>query len=48
VEHTSRYGGLLHLKASHTRVFQYGLKISGGVTAAGAYGTIAEVTSGSH
>jgi hypothetical protein len=30
--HTSRSGGLLHLEASHARVFQSGLKTGGGAT----------------
>jgi hypothetical protein len=45
VGHVSRSGGLLHLKASHTRVFQSGLKTGGGVTMGGARGIIAEVAS---
>jgi hypothetical protein len=44
VGHTSRSGSLLRLEASHARVSQSGLKTSGGVTAGGARGTIAEVT----
>jgi hypothetical protein len=43
--HTSRSGGLLHVKASLTRVSQSGLKTSGGVTAGGARGTITKVAS---
>jgi hypothetical protein len=29
VRHTSKYSGLLHVKASLTRIYQSGLKISG-------------------
>jgi hypothetical protein len=47
VGHVSRSGGLLRLEASHTRVFQSGLKTGGGTTAGGACGTMAEVVSGS-
>jgi hypothetical protein len=47
VGHTSRSGGLLHLKASHARVSQSVLKTSGGATAGGACGTITKVVSGS-
>jgi hypothetical protein len=47
VGHASRSDGLLHLKASHVRVFQYGLKTDGGATAGGAHGTIVNVASGS-
>jgi hypothetical protein len=43
VGHTSLSNGLLHVKASMTRVFQTGLKTSGGVTAGGARDTITEV-----
>jgi hypothetical protein len=45
VGHASRSSGLLRLKASQTRVSQYGLKTGGGTTAGGARGTIAEVAS---
>jgi hypothetical protein len=40
-----RFGGLLHLKASHIRVSQSGLKIDEGVTIGDAYGIIVEVAS---
>jgi hypothetical protein len=43
--HTSRYGGLLHLEASHHRVSQSGLKTGGGTMAGGACDIIAEVAS---
>jgi hypothetical protein len=46
VGHTSRSSGLLHLEASHARVFQCYLKTGGCVTAGGARGTITEVASG--
>jgi hypothetical protein len=45
--HTSRSGGLLHLKASRARVFQSGLKTGRGATAGGARDTITDVASGS-
>jgi hypothetical protein len=45
VGHTSRFSGLLHVKASLARVFQSGLKTSGGAMMGGARGTIAEVAS---
>jgi hypothetical protein len=45
VGHMSRSSGLLHVKASRARVFSSGLKTSGGATAGGARGTIAEVAS---
>jgi hypothetical protein len=45
--HTSRSSGLLHKEASQARVSQCGLKTSGGATAGGVRGTIAEVTCGS-
>jgi hypothetical protein len=45
VGHASRFSGLLHMKASRTRVFQSGLKTGGGTTAGGARGTITEVAS---
>jgi hypothetical protein len=41
--HALRYSGLLRVEASLTRVSQSGLKTSGGVTAGGARGTVAEV-----
>jgi hypothetical protein len=44
-EDTSRFSGLLRVKASLARVSQSGMKIGGGVTAGGARGTIAEVAS---
>jgi hypothetical protein len=47
VRHISRSGGLFDLEASHTRVFQSGLKTDGGATTGGECGTIAEVRSGS-
>jgi hypothetical protein len=47
VGHVSRSSGLLHVEASRARVFQSGLKTSGGVTAGGARGTITEVVSSS-
>jgi hypothetical protein len=43
VGHALRSSGLLHVEANRPRVSQYGLKTSGGVTAGGACGTIAEV-----
>jgi hypothetical protein len=45
VEHALRSSGLLDVKASLVRVSQSGLKTSGGATASGARGTIAEVVS---
>jgi hypothetical protein len=45
VGHTSRSNGLLHVEASLTRVFQFGLKTGGGATVGGAHGTITEVAS---
>jgi hypothetical protein len=42
-EHVSRSSGLLHMKASRVRIFQFGIKTGGGTTAGGARGTIAEV-----
>jgi hypothetical protein len=45
VGHTSRYSGLLHVEASRARIFQFGLKTSGGATADGAHGSIIEVVS---
>jgi hypothetical protein len=47
VGHVSRSGDLLHLEASHARVFQSGLKTGGGVMAGHARGTIMEVALGS-
>jgi hypothetical protein len=47
VGHALRSDGLLHLEASHVRVFQYDLKTGGGATTGGAHGTIVEVASGS-
>jgi hypothetical protein len=43
VRHASRSNGLLHVEASLARVFQSGLKTSGGTTTGGARGTITEV-----
>jgi hypothetical protein len=43
--HTSRSSGLLHMEASLARVFQSGLKTSGGATTGGARGTMTEVAS---
>jgi hypothetical protein len=43
--HALRSNGLLHVEASLARVFQSGLKTSGGATVGGARGTIAEVAS---
>jgi hypothetical protein len=45
VGHASRSSGLLRVEASLARVFQSGLKTSGGVTTGGALDTIAEVAS---
>jgi hypothetical protein len=45
VGHTSRCSGLLHVEASLTRVFQFGLKTGGGAIMGGAHDTIAEVAS---
>jgi hypothetical protein len=44
VGHTSRSGGLLHLKVSRARIFQSGVKTGGGMTMGGARGIIVEVT----
>jgi hypothetical protein len=41
--HTSKSSGLLHMKASQTRVFQSGLKTGGATMAGGARGTIMEM-----
>jgi hypothetical protein len=43
--HTSRSSSLLGVKASLTRISQFGLKTGGGATAGGARGTIVEVAS---
>jgi hypothetical protein len=43
--HALRYSSLLGVEASLARVFQSGLKTSGGAMTGGARGTIAEVTS---
>jgi hypothetical protein len=43
--HTSRSSGLLHVKASLTRVSQSGLKTGGGAMTGGARGTIMNVVS---
>jgi hypothetical protein len=43
--HMSRSSRLLHIEASLARVFQSGLKASGGATTGGARGTIVEVAS---
>jgi hypothetical protein len=43
--HTSRSRGLLDMKASLARVFQFSLKSGGGATTGGARGTIVEVVS---
>jgi hypothetical protein len=43
--HMLRSDGLLHLEASHARVFQPGLKTCGGAMMGGARGIIAEVAS---
>jgi hypothetical protein len=45
VGHTSKSSGLLRVEARRARVSQSGLKTGEGVTAGGARGTIAEVTS---
>jgi hypothetical protein len=45
VGHALRSSGLLRVEASLARVFQSGLKTSGGATTAGALDTIAEVAS---
>jgi hypothetical protein len=45
VGHASRSSGLLHMKASLSRVSQSILKIGGGATADGARDTIVEVAS---
>jgi hypothetical protein len=43
--HVSRSSSLLGVEASLDRVFQSGLKTSGGTMMGGAHGTIAEVAS---
>jgi hypothetical protein len=43
VGHASRSGGLLRMEASRVRVSQFGLKIGGGATTGGTYGTIVKV-----
>jgi hypothetical protein len=43
--HASRFSGLLHVEASLDRIFQSGLKTSGGVITDGACDTITEVAS---
>jgi hypothetical protein len=43
--HTLRFGGLLHLEVSRTRVSQSDLKTGEGVTTSGACGIIAKVAS---
>jgi hypothetical protein len=43
--HALRYDGLLHLKASHARVFQSGINTGGDAMMGGAHGIIAEVAS---
>jgi hypothetical protein len=45
VGHTSRSTGLLRVEVSLARVFQSGLKTSGGATAGGAHGTIMKIAS---
>jgi hypothetical protein len=45
VGHASRSNGLLHVKASLTRVSQSGPKIGGGATTGGARSTITKVAS---
>jgi hypothetical protein len=45
VGQVSRSSGLLRVEASLSRVFQSGLKTSGGATAGGARDTITEVAS---
>jgi hypothetical protein len=45
VGHVSMFSGLLCFKASRTKVFQSGLKTSGGATVGGARGTIVKVAS---
>jgi hypothetical protein len=45
VRHALRFSGLLDVEVSLARVFQSGLKTSGGTTTGGARGTIVEVAS---
>jgi hypothetical protein len=45
--HVLRFSDLIHMEASHARVFQSGLKTGGGAMTGGAHGTITEVASGS-
>jgi hypothetical protein len=45
VRYMSRFGSLFHLKVSHAKVFQSGLKTDGLMTTDGARSIIAEVTS---
>jgi hypothetical protein len=45
MRHASRSSGLLRVEVSLTRIFQSGLKTSGGTTTDGACGTIVEVAS---
>jgi hypothetical protein len=45
VGHASRSSGLFYVEANLARVFQSGLKTSGGATTDGARGTIVEVAS---
>jgi hypothetical protein len=45
VGHTSRYNGLLRVKASRARFSQSGLKTGGYAMAGGACGTITEIAS---
>jgi hypothetical protein len=45
VGHVYRSDGLLHLKASHVRVFQSGLKTGGDAITGGARGIITKVAS---
>jgi hypothetical protein len=45
VGHVSRYSDLLHVEASLSKVFLFGLKTGGGMTMGGTHGTIVEVSS---
>jgi hypothetical protein len=45
VGHALRFGGLLRLEASRTRIFQSGLKTGGGATTNDAHDIIMEVAS---
>jgi hypothetical protein len=47
VGHALRSDRLVHVEASHIRVFQSGLKTDGGAITGGAHGTITDVASGS-